>query len=709
MERAELIERLKGYEWTDVEFKEARRDVPKSAYETVSAFANTEGGWLVFGVRDGEGGFEIVGVMEVDKVQNDFLSVLRSGQKLNRVVAAKERLIEEDGKALLVFHIPEARRQDKPVYLGGDIRKSFIRRGAGDEQCTPGEIERFLRDAAEERYDAATVDLDPGRCFDDESVRWYRTRFYDRNPDHDESLSHPDFLHHWGLIVEAGGRLLPTRAAVLLFGADPAFRHVQPRPVVDCQWRRGDWSEELQEERWADRLVIETNLVKTWRALVERYLQRAEKPFSVDPETLQRVDRPPDYVAFREAAINLLIHQDYADHTRKPSIRFFDDRTLLWNPGDSFASTEELLDPGEKEVRNPRIVSAFRRIGLSEQAGTGIRAIFERWRRLGRVPPVVENDRTRKAFQLTLLKEELPSEDQLLFQASIGVRLDEAEARAFAFACREGRLRPRDVRAVTGLPGAGVQTVLERLVAQALISRLEGAGAPVFAVAGHLAGRLGQIGRGSIGPPTPDLVTDQVGPPTPDLPTGQVGPPPPDLPTGQVGRPTPDLPTGQVGADTLDLPTGQVGPPTPDLPTGQVDPPPPDLSTDQVDPPPPDMVTDQVGADTLDLSTEQVHRPPSDLSSAQVGPLTGLSETQWKILEYCDVPRRLAEIMDTLGVASRGHFMKHHLDPLIHAGVIAMTNPEKPRASNQRYVVTDAGARLKAHRAGAGAGTRGGG
>ena len=63
-------------------------------------------------------------------------------------------------------------------------------------------------------------------------MRWYRTRFYDRNPDRDESLPHLEFLHHWGLIVETGGRLLPTRAAVLLFGVDPAFRQVLPRPVV---------------------------------------------------------------------------------------------------------------------------------------------------------------------------------------------------------------------------------------------------------------------------------------------------------------------------------------------------------------------------------------------------------------------------------------------------------------------------------------------
>ena len=38
-------------------------------------------------------------------------------------------------------------------------------------------------------------------------------------------------------------------------------------------------------------------------------MQRAEKPFSVNAQTLQREDRPPDDIAFREAAVNLLIHQ----------------------------------------------------------------------------------------------------------------------------------------------------------------------------------------------------------------------------------------------------------------------------------------------------------------------------------------------------------------------------------------------------------------
>lgn len=260
MDREELIERLEGYEWNGVEFKAAQRGVPQTAYETVSAFANTAGGWLVFGVRDAAAGFEIVGVLEVDKVQNDFLSALRTGDKLNRVIESREDLIEEEGKVLLVFHIPEARRQDKPVYLKRDIWRSFIRRGAGDERCTPTEIERMLRDAADERHDSEPLDLDPALCFDDDSLRWYRRLFEDRNPGRDQGLQHMEFLRNWGLVVEAGNRLSPTRAAILLFGNARAFRQVLPRPALDCQWHRGDWSEELPDERWADRLVIETNL-----------------------------------------------------------------------------------------------------------------------------------------------------------------------------------------------------------------------------------------------------------------------------------------------------------------------------------------------------------------------------------------------------------------------------------------------------------------
>ncbi len=111
-----------------------------------------------------------------------------------------------------------------------------------------------------------------------------------------------------------------------------------------------------------------------------------------------------------------------------------------------------------------------------------------------------------------------------------------------------------------------------------------------------------------------------------------------------------------------------------------------------------DLVTAQVQPKPPDLSTAQVEEHSNDLSTGQVPPLTKLSATHWKIIDLCDVPRRLADILEALGVTNRGYFKERHLDPLIKSGIVEMTNPEKPRASNQQYVITEAGAQLKARR-----------
>lgn len=471
MNREELIERLNAFEWNDIEFKEAQREFSKDAYKTVSAFSNTGGGHIVFGVKHENGNHEIVGVIEVDKVQNDFLSGIRSSDKFNKLIDAKESVIQDGEATLLVFYIPEANRQDKPVYLQGDIRQSYVRRGGGDEKCRKEEIEAFVRDASNDRHDCDIMDADVESFFDTESLAWYRRKFDEKNPgDDSEGMTDTEFLHHWGLVIEKDGRLRPNRAAILLFGTDAIVRQFLPRPILDAQWLAIRFGDALPDEsRWKDRVVVEVNLIKAWQRLVQKFIEHSQLPFQIDPGSLRRDDLPPDYLAFREAAINLLIHQDFADHNRKALIQFYRDRTVLTNPGDLFAEQDELLEPVEKTVRNPRIVATFRRIGLSDQAGTGFRTMYRACDRLGWVPPIVENDKARKVFGLHLPKEKLLSEEQLLFQANLGAHLSDNEAKAFAVLCRRGELRVRDVRAVTGLSTADSQSVIDRLIVEVLV------------------------------------------------------------------------------------------------------------------------------------------------------------------------------------------------------------------------------------------------
>ena len=627
MNREALVDRLKRPEWSDAEFKEARTAVPKSAYEAASAFANTGGGTIVFGVRDRDGEIEVVGVDQVDKVQNDFLTTIRSGQKLSRSIELDADAIEVDGKILLAFFVPESPRSRKPVYLDGNPRRTFIRRGGCNERCQRSELEHFLRDAAEDRYDNRVLkELDAHEFFDPDSVRWYRSVFFDRNPGRHQSFTDVEFLHEWGFVVECGDRLAPTRAAVLTFGRGRYLRQILPSPVIDCQFIGASFAEWSPDHRWADRIVVEENLLQAWLILSERYMRHADRPFSLDMQTLRRNDHPPDYVSFREAVINQLIHQDYGDHGRTASIRFYHDRTVFWNPGDAHASADELLDPTAKEVRNPSIVAAFRRIGLSEQAGTGVRAIFRNWRRLGNVPPLIRNDKARNSFELALVRDELLNEDQRLFQARLGVQLDEAQAALLAYACRAGRLSVTDAKAVIGLAGPDVRTVLSTMVVQGLFRPPEAGDA--YRLADHLSHMRS------------DSANDE-----------------PAKQSSETSNGRSATPKGEIEAENGKAPGGTTGT---------------DKKSDH---------GDQVGTD---LNSDHVR--------------LRLTTRQRTILDACDVPRSLTELMERAGVSHRTHFRNKHLKPLLEGRLIRMTNPENPRASNQKYVLAKAGAALKAER-----------
>jgi len=405
-------------EWRDVEFKQARTAVPKSAYETVSAFANTHGGWLVFGVAEQNETWTVVGVDKPDKVQNDFLSVLHADEKVNHDVAVTEHRLLVDGKVVLAFYIAENQRTRKPVYLDGDIRRTFLRKGGGDYHAQMQDIERMLRDATSDRWDGGVFErVSLEEAFDSASLGWYRNRFHTVNDGFDPRQPDIEFLYDWGYLVKQAGELMPTRGAVMLFGSLRGVRNLIPRPTLDVQFLGYATDEPMPETRWIDRFVSEENIVQTWLKLVAKYKFFMPKPFRhIDPVTLGRRDDPPGFRVFREASINQLIHQDYGDHSRKAVIKFHRDGILFWNPGDVFGDDTHLFDPGEKEVRNPTIVTAMRRIAMCEQAGTGMRLMRQEWQRLGHPEPTYTNDRAAKSFEFFIpeLDDEVDMASELL-------------------------------------------------------------------------------------------------------------------------------------------------------------------------------------------------------------------------------------------------------------------------------------------------------
>lgn len=78
----------------------------------------------------------------------------------------------------------------------------------------------------------------------------------------------------------------------------------------------------------------------------------------------------------------------------------------------------------------------------------------------------------------------------------------------------------------------------------------------------------------------------------------------------------------------------------------------------------------------------------------QAGTKLGLSRDQAQVLEMAATPRSLQELMEPSGRTNRTKFRDQVLSPLLEAGLIEMTIPDKPRSPQQRYRTTPAGERL---------------
>lgn len=85
-----------------------------------------------------------------------------------------------------------------------------------------------------------------------------------------------------------------------------------------------------------------------------------------------------------------------------------------------------------------------------------------------------------------------------------------------------------------------------------------------------------------------------------------------------------------------------------------------------------------VNSDTLytDSDTERIN---SDTKRYRI------SNKQRDIVNFCSVPRSSKEILERAGVTYHSKNIQTYIMSLVEAGYLEMTNPEHPKASNQKY------------------------
>ncbi len=78
-------------------------------------------------------------------------------------------------------------------------------------------------------------------------------------------------------------------------------------------------------------------------------------------------------------------------------------------------------------------------------------------------------------------------------------------------------------------------------------------------------------------------------------------------------------------------------------------------------------------------------------SGTKSGAKSGPATQQASVLQFCRTPQPLTELMALFGRSDRTKFRRNVIEPLLEAGWLARTVPDRPRSRFQQYVITPAG------------------
>lgn len=127
-------------EHNQLEAKKAKGGFPGSFWETYSAFANTDGGVILLGVKEeADGTLHSKPGIDIAKLRKDFWNMVNNRQKISANIVTERMVSEEvfEGNAILVVYVPRAERSAKPVFVGTDPKSGTYRRNhEGDYHCS---------------------------------------------------------------------------------------------------------------------------------------------------------------------------------------------------------------------------------------------------------------------------------------------------------------------------------------------------------------------------------------------------------------------------------------------------------------------------------------------------------------------------------------------------------------------------------------------
>lgn len=333
--------------------------------KSVSAFANGEGGIIIFGISDED---KLVGLPNA-KADSEFISEAVK-TRLDPVPKIDLRIEKYDGATVVVLIVKSG--QETPYYYIGDKQRlAYVRVGNETVVSDRTQLKALVLRGSGLTYDSlpSPYKLDNMAFTKLKSVHYKRLG----RPFEDADLV------SWGIVDERGNL---TNAGALLADESP-IRHSR---IFCTRWNGLNMTSGLGEA--LDDVELEGSVIGQLQDAVAFVRNNSRKKWW---KTSDHREELPDYPerAVTEAITNAIIHRDYLQIGSEVHIDMYDDRIEVYSPGGMLdGRLIQEIDPTavSSKRRNPLLADFFSRLGLMERRGSGMRKILDAYRRYKFIP-----------------------------------------------------------------------------------------------------------------------------------------------------------------------------------------------------------------------------------------------------------------------------------------------------------------------------------
>ena len=347
MELKDLIAECTAYD-----YKEALEEKkPKSWLKSVSAFANTLGGSLFFGV-DNDG--NVKGLDDIQHVTEVISQKIRD--YMDPLPDVEMIPLEQDGKHVLQLKVKEG-LYTPYYYVGDGQRVAFVRNGEESIPATGEQMVRLVLKGTNRTYDSLRTD----KRVEDHSFAILANTFRERVQQEWDKK----YLLSFGLVTDEG---FLTNAGALF--ADDCW--LSQSRLYCTRWDGLEKNDAIDDAEFKGNILLLLREAMAFvKATTRKGWEKLPNGRKNKPEYAER--------AVLEAMVNHFIHRDYTVMGGEVHLDIYDDRIAVTSPGGMY-SGQKVQDLAIEEIsserRNPILADVMAQLDLMEKRGSGLKRIM---------------------------------------------------------------------------------------------------------------------------------------------------------------------------------------------------------------------------------------------------------------------------------------------------------------------------------------------